>query len=48
MWTFARVPGVEPTRKDVKVGLSDGMSIEITSGLKEKDEVVERPPKKIE
>jgi HlyD family secretion protein len=45
------VPGVgdaPPVKKDVKVGLSDGMSIEVTEGLAEKDLVVERPPKKIE
>jgi HlyD family secretion protein len=42
------LPGAEPTKKDVKVGLSDGMSVEITSGLQEKDLVVERPPRKIE
>jgi HlyD family secretion protein len=37
-----------PVKKDVKVGLSDGMSIEVIEGLAEKDLVVERPPKKIE
>jgi len=45
------VPGIgdaAPTKKDVKVGLSDGIQIEIVEGLKEKDAVVERPPKKIE
>jgi HlyD family secretion protein len=38
----------EPTKKEIKVGLSDGINIEVTEGLKEKDAVVERPPKKIE
>jgi HlyD family secretion protein len=45
------VPGTspaEPLRKDIKVGLSDGISIEVAEGLAEKDLVVERPPKKIE
>ena len=45
------VPGVkelEPQRKDVKTGLSDGLNVEIAEGLKEQDLVVERPPKKIE
>jgi HlyD family secretion protein len=42
------LPGAEPAKKDVQVGLSDGMSVEITSGLQEKDLVVERPPRKIE
>lgn len=41
-------PGAEPTKKDVTVGLSDGMNIEIAEGLADKDLVVERPPKKIE
>lgn len=40
--------GKEPEKKEIKYGLSDGMNVEVTSGLKEKDEVVERPPKKIE
>jgi len=38
----------EPARKDIQVGLSDGINIEVTQGLSEKDPVVERPPKKIE
>jgi HlyD family secretion protein len=38
----------EPTKKEIKVGLSDGMNVEVAEGLKEKDIVVERPPKKIE
>ncbi len=45
------VPGkgdLGPVKKEVKVGLSDGMSIEVVEGLAEKDLVVERPPKKIE
>ncbi len=42
-------PGeADPVKKDVKVGLSDGINVEIADGLKEKDLVVERPPKKIE
>jgi HlyD family secretion protein len=46
------VPGVganaAPVRKDIQVGLSDGINVEVTQGLAEKDAVVERPPKKIE
>jgi hypothetical protein len=38
----------EPTKKEIKVGLSDGMNVEVAEGLKDKDQVVERPPKKIE
>ena len=45
------VPGAgdaPPVKKEITVGLSDGMSIEVVEGLAEKDLVVERPPKKIE
>jgi len=44
------VPGTgdEPVKKDIKVGLSDGINVEVTEGLKQADLVVERPPKKIE
>jgi HlyD family secretion protein len=45
------VPGqgdAPPVKKEIKVGLSDGMTIEVAEGLAEKDQVVERPPKKIE
>ncbi len=40
--------GKEPVKKEIKYGLSDGMNVEVVSGLKDKDAVVERPPKKIE
>jgi HlyD family secretion protein len=45
------VPGTtdqQTARKEIKVGLSDGMNVEVVEGLAEKDKVVERPPKKIE
>lgn len=45
------VPGAkpdEPQRKGVKVGLSDGLNVEVAEGLREGELVVERPPKKIE
>ena len=35
------------TKRDVKTGLSDGVNIEIVSGLNEGELVVERPPKEI-
>ena len=38
----------EAVRKDIQVGLSDGITVEVTQGLAEKDLVVERPPKKID
>ncbi len=40
--------GQEPTKKEIKTGLSDGLSVEVVDGLKQGDRVVERPPKKIE
>jgi HlyD family secretion protein len=40
--------GQEPTKREVKTGLSDGLSVEIAEGLAQGDLVVERPPKKIE
>ncbi len=40
--------GEQKTRKvEVQTGLSDGLTIEIVSGLKEGDKVVERPPREI-
>src|SRR5438093_1775779 len=45
------VPGAgetETVKKEIKVGLSDGINVEVLEGLKQKDNVVERPPKKIE
>lgn len=50
---FVEVPetqakGDEKTRKlEVKTGLSDGLNIEIVSGLKEGEKVIERPPREI-
>jgi len=44
----AASPKAEPEKKEIRVGLSDGMSVEVADGLKEKDLVVERPPKQIE
>jgi len=35
------------TRKEIEFGLSDGITLEVVSGLSEKDQVVERPPKSI-
>jgi HlyD family secretion protein len=44
----AGAAGGEPVKKEIKVGLSDGINLEVADGLKHKDLVVERPPKKIE
>jgi HlyD family secretion protein len=49
--TFVELPGegpeAEPRKIAVELGLSDGLNVEITSGLSEGDEVVQRPPKEI-
>ncbi len=45
------VPGIgpkDPPRKvEIKTGLSDGLNVEVASGLKQGDKVVQRPPKEI-
>ena len=49
--TFVEIPGAtpkaEPKKIDVKTGISDGLNVEIVSGLKKGAKVVERPPKKL-
>jgi len=49
--TFVEVPGStpkeEPKKVPVTLGLSDGLNVEIASGLKAGDKVVQRPPKEI-
>ncbi|HKI86579.1 MAG TPA: efflux RND transporter periplasmic adaptor subunit [Thermoanaerobaculia bacterium] len=49
---FVQLPpkerGDEPMKQEIQVGLSDGMNVEVTSGLKAGQKVVEPPPKKIE
>ena len=49
--TFVEVPaakdGEEPVKKEIRLGISDGMSVEVASGLEKGAKVVERPPKKI-
>ena len=37
----------EPAKVAVKLGLSDGLNVEVVSGLKNGDKVVQRPPKEI-
>jgi hypothetical protein len=32
---------------EIKTGISDGLSVEVVSGLKKGDRVVEKPPKEI-
>jgi HlyD family secretion protein len=38
---------LEPKKLEVKLGISDGMSVEVVSGLAKGDKVVQRPPKEI-
>jgi HlyD family secretion protein len=49
--TFVEVPGEGPEAEPVKVavdlGLSDGLNVEILSGLEAGDQVVQRPPREI-
>ncbi len=49
--TFVEIPGdgpeAEPLKVAVALGLSDGLNVEILSGVTEGDEIVQRPPKEI-
>ena len=40
-------PKDQPKKVEIKTGVSDGLNIEVLSGLKKGDHVVERPPKEI-
>jgi HlyD family secretion protein len=40
-------PKGEPKKVEIKTGISDGLNVEVLSGLKKGDKVVERPPKEI-
>jgi multidrug efflux pump subunit AcrA (membrane-fusion protein) len=46
--TFVEIPGVgpdaEPQKIVVELGLSDGLNVEIVSGVAAGDQVVQRPP----
>lgn len=48
---FVELPGArpkdEPKKTEIKLGISDGMNVEVASGLEKGVKVVERPPKKI-
>jgi hypothetical protein len=48
---FVEVPGAdpkaEPQKKEIQVGISDGLTVEVAGGLEKGAKVVERPPKKI-
>ena len=40
-------PGAEPKRIEITTGLSDGLNVEVLSGLSKGDKVIQRPPKEI-
>lgn len=40
-------PKDEPRKVEIRTGLSDGLNVEVLSGLKAGDKVVQRPPKEI-
>jgi HlyD family secretion protein len=40
-------PEAEPRKVEIRTGLSDGLNIEIVDGLKEGDEIVQRPPRDV-
>lgn len=48
---IVKVPGpgeeAEPVEKLLRTGLSDGINIEVVSGLEEEEEVLEKPTKEI-
>jgi len=50
--SFVEIPGngpeAQPQKVPVETGLSDGLNIEVITGLKAGDKVVQRPPRKIE
>jgi len=49
--TFVELPSAdpkaEPKKVEIKTGVSDGLNVEIVSGVKKGEKVVERPPKEI-
>jgi HlyD family secretion protein len=40
-------PKAQPKKVEIKTGVSDGLNIEVVSGLRKGDRLVERPPKEI-
>jgi len=49
--TFVEIPGLgpeaEPSKIEVELGLSDGLNVEIVSGVAEGEQIIQRPPKEI-
>ncbi len=44
----AAKPDADPVKKEIQVGLSDGLNVEVVAGLAKGDKVIQRPPKEIE
>ena len=40
-------PKLQPKKVEIKTGISDGLNVEVTDGVKKGDRLVERPPKEI-
>jgi HlyD family secretion protein len=40
-------PKAQPKKVEIKTGISDGLNVEVVSGLRKGEKVVERPPKEI-
>jgi HlyD family secretion protein len=40
-------PKAQPKKIEIKTGISDGLNVEVTDGVKKGDRLVERPPKEI-
>jgi HlyD family secretion protein len=40
-------PGAAPRKVEIEIGLSDGLNLEVVSGLAEGDRVVQRPPRDV-
>jgi len=43
----AVAPKAQPKKVEIKTGVSDGLNVEVISGLKKGEKIVERPPKEI-
>jgi len=40
-------PKAQPKKVEIKTGISDGLNVEVTNGVKKGDRLIERPPKEI-
>ena len=48
---YVELPGAgpkdPPKKTEIQTGLSDGLNVEVVTGLKAGDKVIERPPREI-